>query len=67
MNCDQNGIGSLLEDIDNIIALLISLSALAEARPDLADSIADAILSLNQAARLVGEAIEHLIDENQEP
>jgi hypothetical protein len=67
MNCDQNGIGSLLEDIDNIIALLISLSALAEARPDLAESIADAILSLNQAARLVGEAIEHLIDENQEP
>jgi hypothetical protein len=67
MNCDHNGIGSLLEDIDNIIALLISLSALAEARPDLAESIADAILSLNQAARLVGEAIEHLIDENQEP
>jgi hypothetical protein len=57
---------SLIEDIDNLIALLISLSALAEARPDLAESIAEAILSLNQAARVVGEAIEHLIDEDQE-
>ena len=67
MNCDHNGIGSLLEDIDNIIALLISLSALAEARPDLADSVEQAVSTLHQAARVVGEAIEHLINENQEP
>ena len=58
---------SLIEDIDNVIALLISLSALAEARPDLAESVADAMLSLNQAARVVGESIETLLDKVQEP
>jgi DNA-binding TFAR19-related protein (PDSD5 family) len=67
MNCDQNGIGSLFEDIDDLIALLISISALAEARPDLAESVEQAISTLHQAARVVGEAIEQLIDENQEP
>jgi len=67
MSCEHNGIGQLLEDIDDVIAILISISALAEARPDIAESVGKAISTLLQGASIVAESVEYLLDEKEGP
>ena len=55
----------LIDDINNIIALLISLSELAELRPDMAESVCQSVNLLNHAAIAAANAIEALRKEKE--
>jgi hypothetical protein len=50
----------LIDDINNIIAVLISLSEMAEMRPDMAQSVVESVKLLNHAAIAAANAIEAL-------